>query len=115
MRTLATLALLALLPGCLASSASRTTYSGETVCSDAAEQLTPGCSPEFVTGLLGSPSTRTELPGGGSLWKWSSCRTEASGGRVFLLFNTQNEVESETHFFVEFDEAGATRWWRQGA
>lgn len=109
------LGLLPILPACLVQSESRTTFSGETVAPEAAHQIVEGCTQEFVKGLIGPPTAETELPDGGSLWKWTSSRSTAKGGRVFLLFSSTDVTEVEADFFVEFREGLVTRSWRQGA
>jgi len=114
-KLLCTLLLLApSLAGCVIVNAdSHTRYEGRYVGDETLAQIRAGSSQEFVTALIGEPSSRTDLSDGTSIWKWAYSKRVTSSNHVLLLFSGDSSQESQGAVYVEFGADGlARRTWR---
>ena len=120
MRTLSQLASLALLagalaliPGCLVNSSSRTEYSGRYISADTVKQIEPGKSKsDFVVAVLGDPSSKNKLDDGSEVWKWEYQKKHSSSGQVFLLVNSNDHTESQGATYVVMRDGVVERVWQ---
>src|SRR5687768_9029881 len=92
---------LSVLPGCLISSHSNTSYSGHDISPKTLAQIEPGTTKQdFVVATLGTPTTKTTLDDGSEVWKYEYRKRTSSSGSVFLLLNTGNQTEKEGAVYV---------------
>ena len=102
-----------LLPSCLAGSHTTSNHTGKYVSPDTLAQVKPGEQRATVEAMLGAPSSRVDLADGSQVWKWAYKIDSTSHGRVFLLFNTNDETTKEGAAYVEFDPNGTVvKTWR---
>ena len=76
------------LAGCVIVNAdSHTKYEGRYVGDETLAQIRPGSTQEFVSALIGEPTSRTDLSDGTAIWKWSYSKRVTSKNYVLLLFS----------------------------
>lgn len=99
--------------GCLVSSDTRQTRSGNYVADTTFNHITPGNTTEgFVRATLGPPTSVTPLEDGSQLWKYSYSERRESSGAVFLLFGGHDEKEQTHTAFVQLKHGVVTKAWR---
>jgi outer membrane protein assembly factor BamE (lipoprotein component of BamABCDE complex) len=101
------------LPGCLAVHQTDTTISGTKIPPATFAQIEPGKSKEFVVGLLGEPSVKVKMDGGGELWKWRYSETHKDNSGLIFVFMSKNETKVEKTCCVEFTEGVVTKVWSE--
>ncbi len=102
-----------LLGGCvIINSDSHTTFQGRYVSDETLAQVRTGNTQEYVTALIGDPSSRTDLSDGSAVWKWSYTKRVSSKNSVLLLFSGDSSHENQGSVFVEFgpDELVRHTW-----
>ena len=108
------LALLPILAGCLVTSESKVSTSGNYVPENCFEQIQPGkTSAAWVKATLGEPSCKTKVDGSDSeIWKWSYKEIKKGSGTIFVIFAGSNEDEKSRAAFVEVKDGVVTKKWR---
>lgn len=106
------LLLVALLPGCLIGSSSKTEHTGRYVSEETMREIEPGASKEFVLALCGEPSERIRGAGGAEFWKWSYSQTTDSSGSVLFLISSSSQKKAEGTVWVKFEDDAVVRVWR---
>lgn len=92
---------LAALSGCLVNSSTRTEFSGRYVSPTTINQIEPGKTrDEFVTAVLGCPTSKTPLTDGSEIWKWEYQKKSSSNGYVFLLVSANDKSEKQGATYV---------------
>jgi outer membrane protein assembly factor BamE (lipoprotein component of BamABCDE complex) len=102
------------LAGCVIVNAdSHTRYEGRYVGDETLAQIRPGATQEYVTALIGEPTSRTDLTDGTAVWKWAYSKRVTSKNHVLLLFSGDSSQESQGAVYVEFGPDGLVRrTWR---
>lgn len=103
------LALLAVLPlsACVVVSAdSHKSFSGRFVGTETLKRIEPGATKEYVTALIGEPTTRTNLSDGGAVWKWEYSEKVTRKGHVLFVVSDGSTKESRGATYVQFGEDG---------
>jgi len=99
--------------GCLITSNERTDIQGTRVSQETLDQIEPGATEEFVTALLGPPTSRKGMSDGTTLLRWTYKKTTRKDGAVLVLFSGSKETtESGSIFAVLNDEGVVERVWR---
>ena len=101
------------LPGCLVVHQSDTTISGTKIPAATFAQIEPGKSKAFVVGLLGEPSIKVKMDGGGELWKWRYSETHKDNSGFIFVFMNKDETKMEKTCCVEFTEDVVTKVWSE--
>jgi outer membrane protein assembly factor BamE (lipoprotein component of BamABCDE complex) len=101
------------LPGCLVVRDNGTTISGTKIPPATFAQIEPGKSKAFVAGLLGEPSIKVKMDGGGELWKWRYSETHKDSSGLIFVFMSKNETKMEKTCCVEFTEDVVTKVWSE--
>jgi len=97
------LLLVSFLGGCVIVNAdSHTQYEGRYVGDETLAQIRPGATQEYVSALIGEPSTRTDLADGTTIWKWAYSKRVSSQNHVFLLFSGDSSNVTQGAVYVEF-------------
>jgi outer membrane protein assembly factor BamE (lipoprotein component of BamABCDE complex) len=108
---LATMSLMSV--GCLVSSDTHQSRTGNYVPDSTFNQIKPGKTTEdWVRGTLGPPTSVSKLDNGTQLWKYSYTERRESSGAVFLIFGGHDEKEQIHTAFVELKEGLVTNAWR---
>ena len=107
-------ALLICLTGCLVTSNSKTTTSGNYVPEQTFEQIRPGKTTEsWVKATLGEPTCKTKVDGAGSeIWKWNYTETRKGSGTVLFLFAGSSNDEKSKAAYIEIKDGVVTKKWR---
>jgi outer membrane protein assembly factor BamE (lipoprotein component of BamABCDE complex) len=105
------LGIVAVTPGCLIGSSSRTNVSGRYVGPDTLAQIQPGKSEAYVTALLGDPSDKIQVEDGTSIWKWRYTETRNSSGTVIFLVASDSKTETQRTTYVEFNHGTVVKAW----
>jgi outer membrane protein assembly factor BamE (lipoprotein component of BamABCDE complex) len=101
------------LPACLVVHDNATTVSGQKISPDTFAQVVPGKSQAFVLGLLGEPSAKVKLDGGGERWKWRYSETKKTSSGFIFVFINKDETRFEKTCCVEFADGVVTRAWSE--
>jgi outer membrane protein assembly factor BamE (lipoprotein component of BamABCDE complex) len=101
------------LPGCLVVHQTDTTISGTKISPATFAQIEPGKSMAFVVGLLGEPSIKVKMDGGGELWKWRYSETRKDNSGLIFVFISKDETKTEKTCCVEFTEGVVTKVWSE--
>jgi outer membrane protein assembly factor BamE (lipoprotein component of BamABCDE complex) len=106
--------LLPWLTGCLVTSNSKVSRSGNYVPENSFEQIEPGkTTAAWVKATLGDPSCKTKVDGSDAeIWKWSYKEVKKGSGTVFVIFAGSSEDEKTKSAFVEVKDGVVTRKWR---
>ena len=75
-------------------------------------QIEPGATPEYVLALLGSPTSKTELPDGSEIWKWRYTEVRESHGGILLVVNSRKSTDTVHNSYVELADGVVVRAWR---
>ncbi len=110
---MATLGLL-VFTGCLVTSTSKTTTSGNYVPEQTFDRLQPGkTTASWVIATLGEPSARTKVDATRSeIWKWNYTETRKGSGTVLFLFAGNSNDEKARAAYVEIKDGVVTKKWR---
>lgn len=99
--------------GCLISSHSSQTRSGNYVSDETLKQIEPGkTTASWVRATLGQPSRVEKLEDGTELWRYTYTERKDSSGAVFLVFAGDDKKEISGTVFVEVKNGVVTRTWR---
>ena len=99
--------------GCLVSSDTHQTRSGNYVADTTFAQIKPGQTTEsWVRATLGPPTSVTKLDNGTQLLKYAYTERRESSGAVFLIFGGHDEKEQTHTAFVELKDGLVTNAWR---
>jgi outer membrane protein assembly factor BamE (lipoprotein component of BamABCDE complex) len=106
--------LLPFLAGCLISSNSKQSTTGNYVPENTFDQIEPGkTTAGWVKATLGEPSSKTKVEGSTSeIWKWSYTEKKESGGAVFLIFGGHSEDQTTHAAYVELQDGVVVKKWR---
>lgn len=107
-------ATLAALPGCLVTSSSSSSFSGNRVDPGAESQVVLfQTTPDQAATILGEPTTRVTNDAGEEVLTWRWTRQAASSGSVFLIFGGSSNTTSEHALNIAFRDSVAVRRWRE--
>jgi outer membrane protein assembly factor BamE (lipoprotein component of BamABCDE complex) len=108
------LALLPLIGGCLVTSNSKVSRSGNYVPEATFDRIEPGkTTAAWVKATLGDPSCRTKVDGSDSeIWKWSYKEVKKGSGTIFVIFAGASEDEKTRSAFIEVKDGVVTKKWR---
>lgn len=107
-----TLAALAM-PGCLVTSNSSSSYSGDRVEPGSERQVVlHKSSPDDAVAILGEPTTRSTLDDGEQVLTWTWTHHTKSSGSVFLVFGGSSDTTHERSLHIGFRDGLAVRKWR---
>ncbi len=110
---LAAISLMVCGTGCLVTSHSSESHSGNYVSDSTFDQIKPAqTTTAWVKATLGEPTRVTKVDDGTELWDYAYSEEKTSSGAIFLIFGGSNVKESTHHAFVEFKGGLATRAWR---
>lgn len=101
------------LPGCLVVRDNGTVTSGTKIAPATFAQIEPGKPKAFVVGLLGEPSVKVKMDGGGELWKWCYSETHKDNSGLIFVFISKNETKMEKTCCVEFTADVVTKAWSE--
>jgi hypothetical protein len=106
------LGLLATTSGCLISSNTSQTRSGNYVPETAFDRIEPKKTTQaWVKAVLGEPSSK-EQADGDEIWKYSYTERKESSGAIFLIFGGHDEKEQAHTAYVEFKDGVVVNTWR---
>lgn len=101
------------LAGCLVSSRSSSSVTGDYVGSDAFEEVEVGVTTdEWLIAALGAPTSSTTLDSGAQVWKWSHTKTSESSGSVLFLFGGSSSHVTAGATCVELCDGVVVKKWR---
>jgi outer membrane protein assembly factor BamE (lipoprotein component of BamABCDE complex) len=106
--------LLVMLAGCLVTSNSHVTRSGNYVPEATFDRIEPGKTSEgWVRATLGEPTLKTKVGNdNGEIWKWNYSEKKSGNGTLFLIFSGHNEDEKSHAAYVELKNGVVTKKWR---
>lgn len=105
---------LAVLPGCLITSSSSSSFSGNRVDPGAESQVVLfQTGPDQAATILGEPTTRVTNDAGEEVLTWRWTRQSSSSGSVFLIFGGSSNTTQEHALNIAFRDGVAVRRWRQ--
>ena len=109
-----TLVCLFSLTGCLVTSSSKTTTSGNYVPAQTFDQIEPGkTTSAWVQATLGEPTCKTKVETANSeIWKWNYTETKKGSGTVLFLFAGSSNDEKTRAAYVEIKDGVVTKKWR---
>jgi outer membrane protein assembly factor BamE (lipoprotein component of BamABCDE complex) len=108
------IACLLALTGCLVTSTSKTTTSGNYVPEQTFDRIEPGkTTAAWVKATLGEPSCKTRVETADSeIWKWNYTETRKGSGTVLFLFAGSSNDEKSRAAYVEIKDGVVTKKWR---
>ena len=109
---------LAVLPGCLITSANRVDESGIAVTSETLAQLEPGVTTEaWLVSALGEATSRTPTgPDGRThILRYDHSVTKKSSGSVFLIFGGRSQSSRVSRTFFEVTDGVVMRFWKEAS
>jgi outer membrane protein assembly factor BamE (lipoprotein component of BamABCDE complex) len=99
--------------GCLVTSNSEETRSGNYISDSTFDQIKPHeTTAGWVRATLGKPTSVDRLDDGTEIWKYSYSVRKESSGAVFLLFGGSSANEVEHTAFVQIKDGVVTKAWR---
>jgi len=96
----------------IVSSHSDVDRTGNYVSPETFEQVKVGTSTEYVTAILGEPSSKSTLSDGTEIWKWRYTEVRESHGGVIFVVNSRKTTDSVHNSYVEFQDGKVARAWR---
>src|SRR5688572_23218848 len=106
-------ACLVLLAGCLVSSTSHQTVSGNYVPENTFDRIKPGeTTSSWVKATLGEPSTKEKADDATEVWKYSYTEIKEGSGAIFLIFGGSDKKELQRSAYVEFKDGVVKSKWR---
>ena len=110
---LSLLCLLPLMTGCLVSSTSHQTVSGNYVPENTFDRIKPGeTTSSWVKATLGEPSTKEKADDITEVWKYSYTEVKEGSGAIFLIFGGSDKKELQRSAYVEFKDGIVKSKWR---
>ncbi len=108
------LAVLLLTSGCLVTSSSHSSTSGNYIAPSTFDQIDCGkTTASWVKATLGEPSRKTKVEGTDSeIWKWAYTEKKKGDGTIFLIFAGNSEDEKQHAAYVEIKDGVVTKKWR---
>jgi outer membrane protein assembly factor BamE (lipoprotein component of BamABCDE complex) len=99
--------------GCLVTSSSEETRSGNYISDSTFDQIKPHeTTAGWVRATLGKPTSVDRLDDGTEIWKYSYSVRKESSGAVFLIFGGSSANEVEHTAFVQIKDGVVTKAWR---
>jgi outer membrane protein assembly factor BamE (lipoprotein component of BamABCDE complex) len=107
-------AILISLAGCLVTSNSKTTTSGNYVPEQTFERIEPGkTTASWVQATLGEPTCKTKVDAStAEIWKWNYTETKNGSGTVLFLFAGSSKDEKTRAAYIEIKDGVVTKKWR---
>ncbi len=101
------------LAGCLVSSSSKVSRSGNYIPESTFDRIEPNkTSAAWVKATLGEPSSTSKLDGTAEVWKWSYTEKKTGSGTLLFIFAGHNEDEKTHTAYVEIKDGVVTKKWR---
>ncbi|MEA2707944.1 MAG: hypothetical protein QOF78_545 [Phycisphaerales bacterium] len=101
-----------LLTGCLVSSTSKQSVSGNYVPENTFDRIKTGkTTASWVKATLGEPSTK-EKADDTEVWKYSYTEVKEGSGAIFLIFGGSDKKELKRSAYVEFKDGVVKNKWR---
>ncbi|MDP6849435.1 MAG: outer membrane protein assembly factor BamE [Planctomycetota bacterium] len=75
------------------------------------EQITPGKSQEYVTALLGPPSSKTSAGDGTEIWSWTFSERKSTSAHLIFIFDSDTESHETGGAWVEFKDGRVVKSW----
>ncbi len=98
--------------GCLVSSNTSQTRSGNFVPENTFDQIKPKETTQaWVKAVLGEPTSKNSADNT-EIWKWSYTERKESSGAIFLIFGGHDEKEQTHAAYVEFKDGVVVNKWR---
>jgi outer membrane protein assembly factor BamE (lipoprotein component of BamABCDE complex) len=98
--------------GCLVSSDTSQTRSGNYVPDNTFDKIEPGKTTQaWVKAVLGEPSNKSTADGT-EIWKWTYTERKESSGAIFLIFGGHDEKEQSHAAYVELKDGVVVNKWR---
>jgi outer membrane protein assembly factor BamE (lipoprotein component of BamABCDE complex) len=108
-----TLALPLALGSCVVIGAdSHTSEHGRYVGDETLAQIRPGESAEYVVALIGSPTSKTELSDGVSIWKYAYTHKTTRNNHLLFVLDADSTEETSGAVFVQLKDGKVERSWR---
>ena len=106
--------LILLTTGCLVTSESKTSTSGNFVPAETFDRIKPGeTTASWVQATLGEPSCKTKDEASkAEIWKWNYKETKKGSGTVLFLFAGSSNDEKSRCAYVEIKDGVVTKKWR---
>lgn len=112
-RALPVLCLLLFGSGCLVSSTSHQSVSGNYVPENTFDRIKPGeTTSAWVKATLGEPSTKEQADPVTEVWKYSYTEVKEGSGAIFLIFGGSEKKELQRSAYVEFKDGVVKSKWR---
>lgn len=106
--------ILAALPGCLVTSDSSSSFSGNRVDPGAESRVVLfQTTPDEAVTMLGEPTARATNDTGEEVLTWRWTRQSSSSGSVFLIFSGSSDTTQQHTLNIAFRDGVAVRRWRQ--
>jgi outer membrane protein assembly factor BamE (lipoprotein component of BamABCDE complex) len=107
------LALMLLTTGCLVSSTSNQSVTGNYVPENTFDRIKPGeTTSSWVKATLGEPSTKEKADEATEVWKYSYTEVKEGSGAIFLIFGGTDKKERQRSAYVEFRDGIVKSKWR---
>jgi len=104
--------LLGSMTGCLISSENHAAFTGNYVPSDTLSRIRVGEStPAYTEALMGTPTNKTDLEDGSSIWRWDYTIHKSGEGTLFLIFDGEHSTTKQHATYVEFRDGLVSRKW----
>ena len=105
--------LLPWLTGCLVSSTSHETVTGNYVPQNTFDRIKAGeTTSSWVKATLGEPSTKEKADDVTEVWKYSYTEVRQGSGAIFLIFGGTDKKERQRNAYVEFKDGIVKSKWR---
>ena len=102
------------LTGCLVTSDSKVSRSGNYVPENTFDRIEPGkTTAAWVKATLGEPTSKTKLENDAAeIWKWNYTEKKTGSGTLLFIFAGHNEDEKARAAYVEVKDGVVTKKWR---
>lgn len=113
LRALLILVLLLPAAGCLVSSTSRQSVSGNYVPENTFDRIKAGqTTASWVKATLGEPSSKETAGESTEVWKYSYTEVKEGSGAIFLIFGGSDRKEQQRTAYVEIKDGIVSNKWR---
>jgi outer membrane protein assembly factor BamE (lipoprotein component of BamABCDE complex) len=102
------------LAGCLVTSDSKVSRSGNYIPESTFDRIEPGkTTAAWVKATLGDPTSKSSLTGeNAEVWKWNYTEKKTGSGTLLFVFAGHSEDEKAHAAYVEFKDGVVTKKWR---